>query len=330
VRTSEQIAELSAALAKAAAKFPTVHRGRTATVYPKDKEKRPYSYDYADLDDVLSAVRGPLAENGLTLWHDCKVTRDPLCVEVTARLDHSSGQFKESDPLPMPCEGTMSAAQQIGSASTYGKRYTSQNILGISTEADDDGNAAADHDATTEQRAPRQPNPTCPKCGTNENVIKGKAEFGGGWLCWKKPEQGKHGCGHKWQDTPAPEAEPPKANGKAAAVAAEHGMKTGLDLEAEQKAFDAWASLLVQSTPEKHGAVLNTLKKAIADGRLTSEFTQKVIARALQLATKAEHIAGIEKLIPPLCEAAKIDTIAFAELLPAAEDRIGVTAGAGA
>lgn len=35
----------------------------------------------------------------------------------------------------------------------------------------------------------------CPKCGTN-HIIQGKAEFGGGWLCWKK----KGGCGAKFNE----------------------------------------------------------------------------------------------------------------------------------
>jgi len=35
----------------------------------------------------------------------------------------------------------------------------------------------------------------CPNCG-NETIIKGKAEYGGGWLCYTK----KGGCGEKFQD----------------------------------------------------------------------------------------------------------------------------------
>jgi hypothetical protein len=35
----------------------------------------------------------------------------------------------------------------------------------------------------------------CPNCGT-ESIIKGKAEYGGGWLCFAK----KGGCGAKWAD----------------------------------------------------------------------------------------------------------------------------------
>jgi len=35
----------------------------------------------------------------------------------------------------------------------------------------------------------------CPECGV-EAIIKGKKEYGGGWLCFKK----KNGCGAKWND----------------------------------------------------------------------------------------------------------------------------------
>ena len=41
----------------------------------------------------------------------------------------------------------------------------------------------------------------CPECGT-ETIIKGKEEWGGGWLCFKK----MGGCGYKWPDG-APEIE---------------------------------------------------------------------------------------------------------------------------
>src|SRR5262249_49394910 len=35
----------------------------------------------------------------------------------------------------------------------------------------------------------------CPDCG-KPAIIKGKQEYGGGWLCFKK----KDGCGHTWTD----------------------------------------------------------------------------------------------------------------------------------
>lgn len=46
----------------------------------------------------------------------------------------------------------------------------------------------------------------CPTCGVIGKIIKGKDEFGGGWLCWKS----KGGCGAKWPDG-APEIESQQA-----------------------------------------------------------------------------------------------------------------------
>lgn len=45
----------------------------------------------------------------------------------------------------------------------------------------------------------RQGQRACPKCGVIGAVIKGKAEYGGGWLCWPKAKQAA-GCGAKFAD----------------------------------------------------------------------------------------------------------------------------------
>lgn len=45
--------------------------------------------------------------------------------------------------------------------------------------------------------------PLCPVCGVAA-IIKGREEYGGGWLCFKK----KGGCGAKWPDGPVPTGEP--------------------------------------------------------------------------------------------------------------------------
>ena len=41
----------------------------------------------------------------------------------------------------------------------------------------------------------RTPQRVCPECG-KEAILKGKDDFGGGWLCWNR----KGGCGAKWPD----------------------------------------------------------------------------------------------------------------------------------
>lgn len=198
-----QLDKLADALAKASSKFPVIERGCTAKV--RTKAGGEYSYDYADLDDVLRAVRGPLADNGLTLTHDHVVHREPFAVETTAMLVHSSGQFLKTSPLYIPCDGTMAPAQLVGSACTYGRRYTTQAILGLSTEADDDGNGAGGNDASTGKR---EPLPACPKCQKTTSVIVGQAQYGGGLVCFKK----KQGCGHTWA-TEAHPATPKEGEG---------------------------------------------------------------------------------------------------------------------
>ena len=39
----------------------------------------------------------------------------------------------------------------------------------------------------------------CPKCGVTGAIIKGKEQYGGGYLCWKKAKNNP-GCGAKWDD----------------------------------------------------------------------------------------------------------------------------------
>ena len=49
-------------------------------------------------------------------------------------------------------------------------------------------------------QAPTDNKPLCPECG-QPTIIKGKEEFGGGWLCWKK-EGISGGCGAKFDYDP--------------------------------------------------------------------------------------------------------------------------------
>ena len=228
----EPTPNLNKSLAAARGKFPAIHKGRTATVKMRDN-KGQYSYDYADLADVLDSVQPVLSANGLVLTHEQQTTREPLGVETVAVLLHESGEEKRGLPCWLPCSGDMQPTQAIGSAMTYGRRYTTGPILGISPEADDDGNGASGNDAETKPKAEK---PACPKCGKGESVIPGKEEFGGGWLCWKKSKT--PGCGHEWE-TPerkfcgskAFEPKPPKLHAglgaDLAAIAAACGIPRG-------------------------------------------------------------------------------------------------------
>lgn len=133
------IEKLAEALSKAqkAIKAPLKNRH----VDYKDKNNRSIKYSYADLADVLEAIREPFAENGLSISHSMTYKFEIFGLETI--LMHSSGQFRTSFyPLPDPAKNTI-RAQEFGSALTYARRYSASSIAGIASEEDDDGQLAA-------------------------------------------------------------------------------------------------------------------------------------------------------------------------------------------
>lgn len=225
MKTSEGINELAAALAKAQASFEAAGRDHKAKV--ETKTGGYYEFNYADFAAYLDVCRAPLGDNGLAIIQDAVSTNE--AVQVTTRLVHCSGQWIESDPIRVPMmpdsRGAITA-QIVGSAYTYGRRYGLSALLGMASENDDDANLASGNSSETGKRD-RPQLPTCPACNKSEGVIVGKAEYGGGLVCFAK----KGGCGHTWATPEHParnkdgspiaplaaEPEPPKAksNGKA-------------------------------------------------------------------------------------------------------------------
>jgi hypothetical protein len=133
-RQSPGLRDLAKALALAQSRFPTVKKARTAEVESGDGYLRTYAY--ADLADLLEAVRGPLAENGLSLLQP--ITWDGRCPWLVTRLLHVSGQWIESAYRLTAFD----QPQHMGSAITYARRYAAAALLGIAAEEDDDGQAA--------------------------------------------------------------------------------------------------------------------------------------------------------------------------------------------
>lgn len=183
VRTSADLNKLAEALAAAQAKFPAISKERTARVESRKGEGSSYSYHYADLSDVLAAVRPHLAEHGLAILQPMAWSGSPWLV---TRLIHSSGQWIESVYRLTEYE----RPQDMGSAITYARRYAITALLGIAAEEDDDGARAQ----TGTQRG-KKAMPDCPACGNPERVIESK--FGAGFYC--------HGCKQKFGRIPAEE-----------------------------------------------------------------------------------------------------------------------------
>ena len=136
---------------------------------------------YADLASVWDACRKPLSENGLSVVQPCDDADGKLVIETT--LLHSSGEWITGRLALNPVKND---PQGIGSAITYGRRYSLAAMVGISPE-DDDAEKAMDREKKPAKQAqkqqPAQPlkpqqevpppgKPTTPRMATEAQIRK--------------------------------------------------------------------------------------------------------------------------------------------------------------
>lgn len=128
MQTSEQLNEISAALAKA--------QGEIVGAL-KDSANPFFKSKYADLASCWDACRLPLSKNGLSVVQGMQV--DAGSLYLITRLLHSSGQWISSTTPITPKDDT---PQAMGSALTYARRYALTAMVGVA-QVDDDANAAS-------------------------------------------------------------------------------------------------------------------------------------------------------------------------------------------
>ena len=193
------LGNLAKALSIAQAKIKNPAKSRTVTIRPRDGTA--YSFSYADLADILDAVRPALSEQGIaivaTLAPDGKGAGGML---LTSRLIHSSGESIESS-YPVP----YGDAKAMGGAITYGRRYTLSALVGIMAEEDQD---ADDHQHPSEH-APRKP---APKASSSLSSAAGLPPAG-----FSQPAKVKEA-----PKPPAPEPVAPQQEEPAVIIPAQH------------------------------------------------------------------------------------------------------------
>lgn len=127
---SADIGALIGALAKAHKAFKPIIKSETNPFF---KSK------YADLATVIEATKDGLSDNGLAVVQPPAYERSTGTVQIVTLLAHESGQWIKSI-LDMPTNKP--DAQGVGSAITYGRRYSFSAIINVASEQDDDANAA--------------------------------------------------------------------------------------------------------------------------------------------------------------------------------------------
>lgn len=144
MQKSESIKEIATALSKFQAEIQN----------PKNTADNPFfKSKYAPLNEILNDVRPLLAKHGLSVLQMPSGDGEELI--ITTLLMHNSGEYIETCPLKM--KPAKNDPQGIGSAVTYGRRYSLSAILGISSEDDDDGNAATHGRPEPTQKPPQAP-----------------------------------------------------------------------------------------------------------------------------------------------------------------------------
>jgi hypothetical protein len=132
MNSSTEINELAAALVAAQSEFTPALK---TSVNPHFKSK------YADLETAISAAQPALLKHGIAVLQGSSGDVLASSISITTRLLHKSGQWIE-DTLTLPAANRGNFdAQSVGSAITYGRRYSYMAMLGIAAE-DDDGNSS--------------------------------------------------------------------------------------------------------------------------------------------------------------------------------------------
>ena len=114
-------------------------------------EGKPKGTAYADLSDVVSAVRPALVENGLAFFHQI-IRLENGALDMRTSLVHGESDTRIDCDVPLIV--AKNDMQGMKSATTYAKRIGLESVTGIAPE-DDDGNAAAK--AAPKNEEPRKP-----------------------------------------------------------------------------------------------------------------------------------------------------------------------------
>src|SRR5882757_1719990 len=96
-RSSESIAALAAALAKAQIALTNPEKSLTGTVFSSRSDEPGRTFRYAPLSSGLDIVRKALGEHGIATVQTTSIDQVAKAVSLTTMLAHSSGEWIASD-----------------------------------------------------------------------------------------------------------------------------------------------------------------------------------------------------------------------------------------
>src|SRR5947207_4648211 len=130
-RSSESVAALAAALAKAQAELVNPEKSLTATIRGGRPGEGERSFRYAPLASGLDIV----GQHEIATVQTTAIDPAAGIVNLTTMLAHASGEWIASD-WPVCPVSEMASPQRMGAALTYARRYALFTLVGIAGEDD--------------------------------------------------------------------------------------------------------------------------------------------------------------------------------------------------
>jgi hypothetical protein len=136
-RSSENVAAIATALAKAQTELSNPEKAMIGTIY-NNRSDTPQSFRYASLSGGLDIIRKTLGGHQIAITQTTDIDRASGTVNLTTLLLHTSGEWISSD-WPVCQLSETSAPRRMGAALTYARRYALFTMVGIAGEDDLDG-----------------------------------------------------------------------------------------------------------------------------------------------------------------------------------------------
>jgi hypothetical protein len=134
-RSSESVAALASALAKAQAELVNPEKSLAATLRTGAPGGADRTFRYAPLSSGLDIVRKTLGQHEIATLQTTAIDQTAGIVNLTTTLAHASGEWIASDWPVCPIAETANP-QRMGAALTYARRYALFTLVGIAGEDD--------------------------------------------------------------------------------------------------------------------------------------------------------------------------------------------------
>jgi len=129
-RSSESVAALASALAKAQAALINPEKSLTATIGTGRPGEGERSFRYAPLSSGLDIVRKTLGQHEIATLQTTAIDQANGMVNLTTTLAHASGEWIASD-WPVCSVAETANPQRMGAALTYARRYALFTLVGM-------------------------------------------------------------------------------------------------------------------------------------------------------------------------------------------------------